>query len=162
MEELHESRKAAMTAALGLLSKGMIPAPTLAQLQELIEKAAEEHGTTVAAMEFMELAEDSTLASPFVDHMAVYGELDKAYDAIYSEKKVNRKLAYKKYHAVAEDKKADPALLADVTANKDEVDRELAKLGVKIVQVKLVLGPSIAERLKEMEAGAAPAAETKP
>jgi len=56
-----------------------------------------------------------------------------------------RKLAYKKYHALADDKKADPVLLAEATANKDDVDADFAKLNVKMIQIKLVLGPPAAE-----------------
>ena len=52
-----------------------------------------------------------------------------------------RKLAYKKYHALADDKKADPVMLAEATANKDEVDADYAKLSVKMIQIKLVVGP---------------------
>jgi len=36
-------------------------------------------------------------------------------------------------------------LLAEATANKDDVDADFAKLNVKMIQIKLVLGPPAAE-----------------
>jgi hypothetical protein len=83
MEELHEQRKSAMAAVVDLLTKGMTPATTLNKLGEL---AADESHVT-SAVEFAERAEDATLSSPFVDHMAIYRQIDALYTTIASEKK---------------------------------------------------------------------------
>ena len=61
----------------------MAPPSLLATLSELA--ASESH--VAAAVEFAERVEDAAMSSPFVDHMAIYKELDALYGTIVAEKK---------------------------------------------------------------------------
>lgn len=113
MEELHAERKTAMGALVALLATGMTPKPCITRLTELMET-----GATPDAVEFAERAEAATLASPFVDHEGIFTQLDIIYETVAHEKKAQRKAAYKKFNAVAEDKKAEPAHLEEVRRSK--------------------------------------------
>ena len=136
MEELHEARKAAMGEVLGILATGMTPPDALEAMTALMET-----GETGDAVEFAERAEDSTLASPFVDHEGIFKQLDIIYDAVAHEKKAQRKIFFRKYNALAEDKKADPLHLEEARKNKDDIDAQCAHINLKIIKIKLVLGP---------------------
>jgi hypothetical protein len=72
-----------MAAVLELLAKGLTPAATLTALGAL---AADESHVT-SALEFAERVEGATMSSPFVDHMAIYREIDALYTTIAAEKK---------------------------------------------------------------------------
>lgn len=135
MEEAHEIRKTAATEAIQLLSTGMTPSETLIKLQELIEA----HDLD-SFVEFCERVEAATLSSPFVDHLAVFTQLEIVYDKICHEKKTLRKIAYKKFRAHEEDKKTEPNVLEASRRHKDDIDLQCAHINLKLVEMKLIIG----------------------
>jgi hypothetical protein len=137
MEEVHEVRRAAATEAVNVLSTGMTPKETLGKLEQLIEA-----GDLASMVEFCERVEAATLSSPFVDHLAVFTQLEIVYDKIYHEKKAARKVAYKKFKAHEEDKKTEPTVLEESRRHKDDIDLQCAHMSLKLVELKLVIGAS--------------------
>mmetsp|Transcript_2870 Transcript_2870/g.3968 ORF Transcript_2870/g.3968 Transcript_2870/m.3968 type:complete len:142 (+) Transcript_2870:67-492(+) len=136
MEEVHEARNAACAEAVKVLSTGMTPKECLDTLNRLIEK-----NDLPSMIEFCERAEDATMSSPFVDQLAVFTQLDIIYDKIYFEKKAARKIAFKKFRFLEEDKKTEAATLEESRKVKDDIDVQCAKLSLKSTEIKLIIGP---------------------
>jgi hypothetical protein len=136
LETLLAGREQAMVEALTQLTAGMTPREAQIKLQSLID--AKE---TAAAVEFCERVEDATNSSPFVDHLGVYKNLDIIYDTIYKEKMSSRKLAVDKFTNLESDKKADPIMLDDAKKNIRDIDGQCAHISLKMIKIKLVVGP---------------------
>ena len=86
------------------------------------------------------MAEDSALCVSTLNHRAVFTKLLGGWEALLVEREHDRKThARRLKNLQAAESKTEPQVLADAVANKAKLDDDCARIGVKIIKMRLLL-----------------------